>query len=726
MARFKSLLLQSVSLAALAGGTAVAQEAPRAPVTQLDAVTVTATRNETTIGNVPATVTVIDSKEIDERNVNNIRDLIRYEPGVSVGNSPQRTGSGSYVIRGIGENRVLVTVDGVRVPDFPANSQPGTYFRDYVDLENVKRVEIVRGPASSLYGSDAIGGVVAYITKDPADYLNLFNKNWYTGLKSGYSSADSSFSETATLAARNGDVDMLLLLTRRDGHETENNGSREANPQDYSVNNALGKLVYHVSPVDQVRLTVEAVERNTDTDFRSDVGPVTGAVVTASKANDHTVRRRVSVDHVHSAQVGFVDSIRWQVAYQDVDRNEHSDQSRLVGGTSQRLRVTDQDFGQEIYSVDLQLQSNFNIASLPNRLTYGFDVDFTQTSRPRDRTEFNLTAGTSTKTVAGESFPTKVFPDTDTLLGGAYVQDEITALDERLSIIPAARVDYYKMTPHSDFAFERNNNAGPVGEVSAAEVSPKLGALYRLTDTYSIFGQYAHGFRSPPYDDANIGFTNTAAQYRILPNPDLEPETSDGFEAGVRGAFKDGSSFSITGFYTLYKNFIENRQVGVEAGTNFLLFQSINLDKVTIYGAEAKGRWQFHPRVSLLGAVAYARGEDEQTGNPVDSVDPLKGVLGLRYDDPDNWGAELIGTAVAPHNRVSNPTLFKAPGYGTLDLIGFWNFNPNLSLNVGLFNLLDKKYWIAQDTVGVAANSSQLELYTQPGTTFAVNAVVRW
>ena len=202
MARFKSLLLQSVSLAALAGGTALAQETPRAPVTALDAVTVTATRNENTVGNVPATVTVIDSKEIDERNVNNIRDLIRYEPGVSVGNSPARAGTGSYVIRGIGENRVLITVDGVRVPDFPANSQPGTYNRDYVDLENVKRVEIVRGPASSLYGSDAIGGVVAYITKDPEDYLSVFNKDWYVGFKTGFSSADTSFSETATLAAR--------------------------------------------------------------------------------------------------------------------------------------------------------------------------------------------------------------------------------------------------------------------------------------------------------------------------------------------------------------------------------------------------------------------------------------------------------------------------------------------------------------------------------------------
>jgi hemoglobin/transferrin/lactoferrin receptor protein len=723
MARFKSLLLQSVSLAALAGGTALAQETPRAPVTALDAVTVTATRNETTIGNVPATVTVIDSKEIDERNVKSPSDLIRYEPGVSFSNSPQRNGGGNYVIRGVGKNRVLVTTDGVRVPDFPVNSQPGTYFRDSVDLESVKRVEIVRGPASTLYGSDAIGGVVAYITKDPADYLGFSNRPWYSGFKSGYNSADSSFSETATLAARGGDMDMMVVLTRRDGNETENNGTRDANPQDYFVNSGLAKLVYHVSPVDQVRITGDITERNVNTNIRSEVALPT---ITASKGDDHTLRRRISLDHVHSAPVGFVDSIKWQVAYQDIDRNEHSDQNRFSAGAP-RLRVTDQDFGQEIYSVDLQLTSNFNIASLPNRLTYGFDVDYTTTSRPRDRTETNLNTGVQTKTIAGESFPTKTFPDTDTMLGGVYVQDEITALDGKLSVIPAARFDYYKMTPHSDFAFERNNNAGQIDEVSATEISPKLGAVYRLNDTYSLVGQYAHGFRSPPYDDANIGFTNNAFGYRILPNPDLEPETSDGIEFGVRGKFKEGSSFSLTGFYTIYNNFIENRQVGVDPGPpQLLLFQSVNLKKVTIYGAEAKGRWQFASRWALQSAIAYARGEDDETGLPVDSVDPLKAVLGLRYEDPSDWGAELIGTAVAEHKRVSDPTFFRAPGYGTLDLIGFWNPIPNFSLNAGLFNLLDKKYWISQDVVGVTATSPQLELYTQPGLTFAVNAVVRW
>src|SRR5262249_35679835 len=106
-------LLGSVAGAALAQTPAQPQRSP----TGLDTVTSSATRTAGATGAVPATVTVIESEEIDRRNVNNTRDLIRYEPGVSVSNNPTRSGRGSYVIRGVGENRVLMTIDGVRVPD---------------------------------------------------------------------------------------------------------------------------------------------------------------------------------------------------------------------------------------------------------------------------------------------------------------------------------------------------------------------------------------------------------------------------------------------------------------------------------------------------------------------------------------------------------------------------------------------------------------------------------
>ena len=135
-----------LGVAAMLGvNTATAQTAAPATgqsVNALDAVTSSATRTETSVRDVPGIVTVLDAEELERRGVQSIRDATRYEPGVTVGNQPARSGRSSYVIRGVGQNRVLITVDGVRVPDFPSNAQPGTFTRDYLDLESINALNI--------------------------------------------------------------------------------------------------------------------------------------------------------------------------------------------------------------------------------------------------------------------------------------------------------------------------------------------------------------------------------------------------------------------------------------------------------------------------------------------------------------------------------------------------------------------------------------------------------
>lgn len=226
-ARLSRTVLMSTSIVALGAVGALAQEAapdpaadPPASVLRLDPVTVTATCGERPVDEVPGTVSVITDAEIDRRLVSSPRDLLRYGPGVSIGKDPSRSGLTNCTIRGIGGNRVLVQVDGARLPDFPATSP--TFNRDYVDLHTVSRVEIVRGPASSLDGSDAIGGVVAYITKDPADYLAEFGRDVFASAKTAYDGADRSLSTAATLAGRAGkwvwnagDHDTLKLTGER-------------------------------------------------------------------------------------------------------------------------------------------------------------------------------------------------------------------------------------------------------------------------------------------------------------------------------------------------------------------------------------------------------------------------------------------------------------------------------------------------------------------------------
>src|SRR5262249_29151259 len=161
-------------------------------------------------------------------------------------------------------------------------------------------------------------------------------------------------------------------------------------------------------------------------------------------------------------------------------------------------------------------------------------------------------------------------------------------------------------------------------------ISPKLGITYDLNPNYRLFGQYARGFRAPPYDNANFGFTNAAFGYEILPNGNLNPETSDGFEAGVRGRFRSGSSFQLSAYYNMYKDFIDTVLISQPPATPLQQFQYQNIANVTIWGFEGKGEWKFVPEWALFGSFAFARGQNEETGAPIDSVEPFTTVAGIR------------------------------------------------------------------------------------------------
>jgi hemoglobin/transferrin/lactoferrin receptor protein len=156
-------------IAALAAGGALAQAEPK-----LKEVVVAATRTEAEADKVPATITRITREDIDRRLPADEADLFAGEPDIAFGRDARRFGATRPNIRGIDDNRVLQLVDGIRLPSFYNGGGPTNFTMNAplgTSIEFLKRVEVLRGPASSLYGSDAIGGVVGYLTPDPADLL---------------------------------------------------------------------------------------------------------------------------------------------------------------------------------------------------------------------------------------------------------------------------------------------------------------------------------------------------------------------------------------------------------------------------------------------------------------------------------------------------------------------------------------------------------------------------
>lgn len=730
-------------------GLAAAQTAPSGPAAddgekaiQLDPVVVTATRTARPLSDVPNTVDVIDRERMDDLLVRDLRDLVRYEPGVSVTSGVGRFGLGDIRIRGLGGNRVRIQTDGIPVSDAFAIGSFSNANRNFVDMDTLKRVEIVRGPTSSLYGSDALGGVVSFVTKDPSDYLDG-GKDAYFGFKLGAEGDWSGLSAGATAAFGGDRWSGLVTVNHRQGQETKNMGERDVdgaarttpNPQDRDGRSVLTKLVYAPNESQRFKLTMEGNEDSTETDMRSALGfqSLTRATNFAVGGDDHQTRARVSFAHeMDDVAAGFADRLDWQVYRQDSETTQDTFEVRRTSTGVNERRDRSFDFDQRMYGAQANFFKSFDTGAVKHDLAYGLDVSRTETRQKRDGLVTNLVTGRTSKAMLPDVFPARDFPNSRTTNAALYLQDEMSFADGDFRLVPGVRMDRYELRPDVDNIFAEDNPGVAVTDLSKTNVSPKLGAVWHFAPQWSLFGGYSRGFRAPPYNDVNIGFTNLMFGYTAIANPDLKPETSDGFEAGVRFV-GDAAYASLSGYHNRYRDFIESfRNIGTnEEGLQ--VFQSQNIADAKIYGAELKagvdlGRlsagmdgW------SLRGAAAWSHGRDESDDTPLQSVDPLTASLGIAYDR-DSWGAELASRFAQRKKDLDELGLYATPGYGVLDLLAHWNFAPGAKLNVGVFNLADRKYWEGGDLPdGIAlASLGALDRYTSPGRSLSVSVAVNW
>ena len=703
---------------------------------QLEKTTISATRTEQSTDSVPNTVSVLDQQDIDRKTVKNIRDLVRYEPGVSVSGTGSRFGLAGFTIRGIGGNRILTQVDGVPMPDAFAFGPFLDARRNYVDPDTLKRVEIIRGPASSLYGSDAIGGAVSFLTKDAADYLQP-GDDAYARFKTGYDGADDSWSRSATFAGRQGSVDGLLHLGRRDGQALDTHGGQggigasreEANHQDYTANNLLAKLGWNYLDDDRLQLTYERYEDDADTRVLSEYSPT--ATVRTSDATDNTDRQRVSLQHTFALATPISDRAEWQLSYQESQIRQRTYQQRFSGGRL-RERSRDSTYQEDLWAFNAKLDKTFETGPASHLLIYGLDLKRQESSDLRRGREVFASSGLPVPAIPGdETFPLSDFPDPTSTEYAFFVQDNIEI--GRWTLLPGLRYDHYEMKPQ---VTQHYLNSQPINRNPAdyrdEAISPKLGVSYQIDEAHSVYGQYAAGFRAPNAVDIFGEFINFARNYQTIANPSLKPETSDSYEIGVRGQYQTGA-FGVALFYNRYDDFIEQMTLASDpTGAGRMTFQYQNLDRVTIRGAEARGELFLDslgmPAGSRLrSAIAYARGKDEASGQPINSVDPLKAVLGLGYDAPSGgFGGELTWTVAAAKERVDHTQIanqFEPSGYGTLDLSAYWNVGSGVSVNAGLFNLTDKQYWQWGDVRSLTENSPSLGRYSQPGRHAAFNLI---
>lgn len=754
----RTLLLISTGLAALAAavGTALAGEPGPDEPQELAPVTVLATRTETRTDEAPATVTVFSDRDIEAMLATDIKDLVRFEPGVSVVSQPARFGAAlgtagragneGFTIRGIGGDRVLMVVDGVRSPDGFVFGAQSVGRGGYADLDLMKSVEILRGPASALYGSDGVAGAVSFTTRDPSDLIRA-GEDFGARARVGYNSADDGLTTSAVIAGRAGAFSGLLAWTGRDASGTENQGSvtgeevRDVtiggitapgynyalrtlpNPQQTKSDAWLGKLVWDLAPGHSLRFTYDSIQSDMEADVLSGratrlvtAPPASATAVLDLTAADTTERERFSLDWRLTDVLG-VERGQVSIYRQDSTTRQYTFEDRV--GVD---RVRDNSFDNTVRGLAADFTRGFGV----HRITFGGDWSETTQQGVRD----------GTVPPAGETFPASAFPKTDYTLAGLFVQDEISLLDGALRIIPAVRWDRYDLSTADDPLYP-----GARADQSDDHVSPKLGLVWQATDLFQLFGNWGEGFKAPTPSQVNNYFSNVAFGYTSLPNPDLRPETSRSLEIGARLRDIDlgGGRLSaqLAGFRSDYEDFISQR-VTSGAGTpaDPAVYQFVNFTDVEISGVEAKANIWWDNGVSARFAAAYADGEirDPVSGaRALDTIDPVKVVLGLGYDDPaGRFGSQAIVTWSRAKDQADTDNLACAGNcavgddFALLDLTAYWNVSDRVTARVGVFNLLDEKYSWWSDVRGVAATSAVLDAWTQPGRNVGLSLALRY
>jgi|GEM_PF-3567544 len=504
---------------------------------ELDRMTVTAAKSERPVTEIAAPVTVVDDGEIARTLTESIRDMVRYIPGVTVPFQGQRFGLAGFQIRGLGGNRVQVAVDGVRVPDGFAIGDFSNASRNFVDTDSLKQVEILRGPASSLFGSSALAGVVALTTRDPADWLADSTGDFTVRTRAGFYSADEGWVASGTLAARGERLSGSVQWVERSGGELDNQGNvggtgptrTRPNPHEYDGRNLLAKLLLDEGRDRQWRLTLEQNETDSETDVLNlvrsqDFSAVYGMpyiVETASvRGDDGNRRRRISLDY-QARQPGWADHFSWKVYHQDArtEQDTFEDRTTIVHGQPSPVhRFRRAEFEQQILGTEATARWAFSTSNVEHDLVGGFEVFETITEQMRDGFERDLTDGSTSTTVGPDDFPVRDFPNSTTLEAGLYLEDRM-AFGPRFKLIPGIRVDYYELEPELDRIFVEDNPGFEPAAVEETSVTPRLGAIYALSDRLDLFAQYARGFRSPPYNDVRLPLAAVQRRQRRLHQP---------------------------------------------------------------------------------------------------------------------------------------------------------------------------------------------------------------
>lgn len=691
----KKLLTAAVLVSMLHGGEKLAFAEEVLPLYTLDAVVVTATRTENDVKNVPASTQIITSSDIKKSGATNVRDAITDFANITM-TKKVRGGGHEIIVRGMNTDKSLIMVNGHRVANEADGSGLGNANAlDRINVDNIEKIEIVKGPSSALYGSEAMGGVINIITKGSKEAevrTGLVNSsedftNWWH-LDSG---EIGKFSAT---------LDMRFNKIRRDGDDTDFLTDSFGTAQTYNFN-----ANYHFNDHNYLNFYVDHYTQNLKRDlythkrdnikvnFPEKMRPMGQASMTGegsmedALANYHYKQQTYGLSWNGKTARNdwqiqtYLSKFDWE---SDIRYSGMQFKGHVPAGLSPMTgRMWDSIFKGFMVGDSGEYKNDVNVNS--NKI---FVIEGRNSTKINDNHRITYGAEYIKNTVKGTNFGddnqfgvthigsvskngvTKEISEKEIDTYAAYLQDEINY--GKWFIVPAIRYDH-----HENFG---------------SHTSPKLGLTYKANDTFRVKANYGKGFKAPTIQNLYCKLVTHMGQAGIItvnPNANLRPETSNSWDVGVEKEWGKIST-SLVYFDTKLENMITTEKIVDK------IYRCINVGNVRVKGIEHTLGYELNPMWKFKVNSTWLDAVNKDKNQPLPQRSRLSQIYSLSFDDGKDigWSAvlwdELNYKYVTPVTVNGNTVAGPKKTYNLLNFTLTRKINKDTKIYGSVQNIFDK------------------------------------
>ncbi len=662
-------------------------------------ITVTATRFERPLDLTPKTVSVVTPADIATRPLVNVQTAIDEVPNVAVARGGGL--AGQIVVRGLASNdsRTVMFIDGDRF----GRGRPSIEY-NFLDPNELERIEIVRGPASALYGSDAMNGVVNFITRRGT------GDSFLPRLASlGYGSANSLLAARVAVSGQREAYDALLGLNYRTADDYDTPQGEIANT-DFETRSLNARLGYSPDASRRFEVSVRAGEYEAG---RAGAPSAPGVSVREEPLEEQSLR----LGYTQNQAASWVSDLQGSLFVREVNTFIRSVNSSFANGNVET---------RDTWVIGPTGIGGKALARSPlagNLLAYGVDYYYEDVPSFEDEVRLVDAAG-NLVSISPRAKRIRAAEQSHLGLFAAYDWDG----SPRFTASLGTRYDMVRTeiegkpalgeAPALSASFARNLTSND------NKVTGSVGVIFRALDVLHLVANASTAFRAPTtFDKSGSG---TIGAVLTIPNADVEAETSVTYEGGARFRFRRFDA-NLTFFRSEYSDLLQ--LVFITPTTR----QRRNVGEAKTEGFELDGVATLSKSLALRFNAGQTRGTNTVTGVPLPYVPPLNGLLALRYTSPrDSWWVEPAVRYSDDKTRIDPTQERRSDGYQVWSLYGgteLGRFNQSLSsyrLTVGIDNLTDEAY-VSPATRGlngfpVSISNPLLE----PGRSLTVNVTSRF